>query len=645
MPQKSKTRAKRDRSEPARGQQAVFWICAALVAGVCVVYAQVRGYEFINLDDRSYVLENPHVLRGLTSDGLRWAFSAFHRANWHPLTWMSHMLDGELFGADPAGHHLTNVVLHAVNAVLLFLALRMMTGSLWACAAVATLFAFHPLRVESVAWVSERKDVLSGLFFMLTLLAYAWYVRRPGFVRYLAVFFALALGLMSKPMLVTLPCVLLLLDIWPLRRWRVLEKLPLLALALASCAVTVLAQQRGLAVQTLESIPLHARLANALVAYFLYLWKTIWPLNLAIFYPHPSLIPGEGFSKLIGPAIASGLLLASITLLALRQRSHRPYLLVGWLWYLGMLVPVIGLVQVGSQALADRYAYLPLVGIYIAIAWLLRDWASHQARRQQALALVAAAVVLACMTASWRQAGTWRTSTHVHQHAIEVTKNNYFAHSNLGLVLRGQSELTRAVEHLESAVRIKPDFAFAHTNLGVAYELEGELGRAAAAHERAIEIKPDYAKAHVNLAVALLKMGNLDQAETHLRRAIRTQPNYALAHMNLGVVLEKQGKLEQAIAAYRRAIRLAPTDVKAHSNLGVALVRLGRLDEAVAEFERALSLNPEYATAHNNLGVALRRQGKLIEAADHFEQALRIQPDYSNARRNLMQVRAQLGGR
>jgi Flp pilus assembly protein TadD len=610
------------------------------------------------------------VRQGLTWDSARWAFTSFHIANWHPLSWLSHMLDVELFGPEPGPAHLTNVVLHASNAVLLFLALRFMTGAIWPCALVATLFAVHPLRVESVAWVSERKDVLSGLFWMLTMLAYAWYARRPALSRYLVVFAALALGLMSKPSLVTLPCVLLLLDLWPLRRWRLpgsrsqgyvadagsdpggadatpvhwllLEKLPLLGLSAASSVITVLAQQSGLAIGTLESVPMGARLANAAVAYVAYLWKTLWPANLAIIYPHPALVSADASSALLVPSIAAGLLLACVTFLVIWSARRRTYLAVGWLWYLGALVPMVGLVQVGSQAMADRYSYLPLLGIYIGIAWGLRDLLVRWPVRRTFLVGVSAVLVVAYGTATWAQVGTWRNSLSVYQHAVRVTENNYSAHSSLGLVLRSEGELAEAEAHFQRAIRIKPDCDFAHTNLGVVFELQNKLARAAASHEEALRIRPDYAKAHNNLGIVRSKQGRPAEAIARFERAVEIRPDYALAHTNLGAALEKQGRSAEAINHYRWALRIQPDYAKAHNNLAVALIRRGDLVQAIAHLERAVLIQPDYANAHNNLGVALRNQGRLREALDHFERAVRIDPSYAKARRNLQQTRARL---
>jgi Tfp pilus assembly protein PilF len=645
----------------------------ALVALVLVLYWQVAGHEFVNLDDQDYIVANPRVRQGLTWDGIGWAFASFHSANWHPLTWLSHMLDCQLFGLAPRGHHITNVVLHAANALLLFLSLRFMTSAVWPSAFVAALFAVHPLRAESVAWVSERKDVLSGLFWMLTILAYAWYVKRPATRRYLLVFTSLALGLMAKPMLVTLPAVLLLLDLWPLGRLRlpgfadrgdtygaelpalapatrpthrlIVEKLPLLCLSVASSVVTVLAQQSGGTVGTLEAVPAWSRLANVLMTYVTYLWKTIWPTDLAVTYPHPALVNPEGSAALTGAAIAAALLLLSISVAVVALARRRPYLAVGWLWYLGTLLPVIGLFQVGSQAMADRYTYVPLVGIYILIAWGVRDLTAHWSVSPRVLTAVTALLLGGYMTATWFQVGTWRNSFTLFEHAIRVTSDNWVAHSNLATVLMEEGRLAEAAAHLERALHIMPGYAAGHTKLGIVFERQGKLAEAAAQHERAVRLNPDVAEAHSNLGAVFFKQGKLAQAATRLERALQINPELAEAHTNLGAVFVKQGQLARAAAQFEHALRIEPDHAPAHSNLGVVFLNQGRLAQAAAQLERALQIQPDLANAHTNLGIVLTRRGRLAEAATHFERALQINPDDANARQRLDSVLSRLQAR
>ena len=440
-----------------RGRPSALWVSLALLAAVLILYGRVTGHAFINLDDDEYITQNSRVLDGLTWQGVRWAFTTTSCGNWHPLTWLSHMLDAELYGDRPGGHHLTSVLLHALNAALLFLALLRLTQDLWPSAAVAAFFAVHPLRVESVAWAAERKDVLSGLFFLLTLLAYADYARRRTRGRYSLVFASLALGLMAKPMAVTAPFVLLLLDVWPLGRLRLvrgpqqgkplagpafLEKLPLVALSAASCTVTLLAQRRGGAVSSLREVPFGARIANAAVSYFSYLRKMFWPHDLAVFYPHPAVV-STGTSA--ATAVALSLLLLVVSILSLRAVRRRPYVLVGWLWYVGTLLPVIGLVQVGRQSMADRYTYVPMIGVLLVLAWGARDLVGRHPR-MRALVVGAGAVALAgSMAATWAQLGYWRDGIVLYQRALEVTTGDSVIHTNLGATLADRGRYREAI--------------------------------------------------------------------------------------------------------------------------------------------------------------------------------------------------------
>jgi Tfp pilus assembly protein PilF len=605
---------------------------------VILVYGRVADYEFVSLDDPGYVFDNPEVRRGLTWDGAQWAFATLHKSNWHPLTWLSHMLDCQLFGVVPGGPHVINVILHAINGVLLFLVLRWMTGALWPCALVAALFALHPLRVESVAWVAERKDVLSGFFWMTTILAYVSYARHASLLRYLLVFTSLALGLMAKPMLVTLPCVLLLLDVWPLGRWQlthgpdradarstqravriraapihrlVLEKLPLLGLSAASGVLTVFAGRSKGAVATLEDLPFWSRMANALVAYVAYLGKTVWPTDLAVFYPHPALVSTEAASSLVVPAIGAALLLVMISLVMLYMATRRPYLAVGWFWYLGTLVPVIGLLQVGFQGMADRYSYLPLVGIYIVIAWGGRDLALRWPRSRPILIAAAGISLTICVTATWLQVGTWRNSITLFERAIQVTENNYFAHGNLASVLAALGRLDEATVHYEDALRIRPSYPTALAGLGSVYFRQGKLEQAAAQLRRALRVEPDSPVVLANLGAVLFRQGKLVEAASHLEHTLRVRPDYAMAHTNLGAVYFRQGDLDQAAAHFERSLQLEPNSAKAHSNLGAVLLEQGRLLEAAAQFEQALSIQPNLASARQNLQLVRARLGDI----------------------------------
>jgi tetratricopeptide (TPR) repeat protein len=619
------------REAPPAHRRRLVAAAVCLVVLVALLYVPVRHHEFVNYDDDRYVTENGFVRSGLSPAGVRWAFTAIHASNWHPLTWLSHMLDVELFGLDPAGHHLSSMALHAANAVLLLLALYVMTGRLRPGLLVAMLFALHPLRVESVAWVAERKDVLAGLFWMLALLAYGLYARRPGLARYLGVLVSFALGLMAKPMLVTLPFVLLLLDAWPLRRLegelrkRVLEKLPLLALSGASIAITLVAQQSAGAMHASEVWPLGLRVANALVAYVVYLWKTIWPAGLACFYPHPASV-GTG-AELWPRALGAGLLLAGVTVVVVLARRRRPYALSGWLWYLGTLVPVIGIVQVGSQALADRYAYLPLVGIYIVLAWGLDEWIDRR-ERLRAFLIPAVAVALAALATVTRvQIEHWSHSQALFEHALRVTRNNYVAHNNLGSVFESRGDLARASSHFEQALRIHEEFPPAHRNLGLALTKQGDLSRAIAHLERAVALDPGYADAHDSLGVALQRQGDIERAAEHFERAVGLDPDHVQARNNLGVVLESRGDLEGASVHYEHALRIDPDFAEAHCNLGNVLLSRGDPEGARTRYERALAIRPDFAEAHNNLGFVLAQRGDDRAAISHYRRALELRPE------------------
>lgn len=571
---------------------------ALLVALVAAVYAQAGAFAFVNLDDQQYVTANPMVLRGLRWEGVAWAFGGFHASNWHPLTWLSHMADVSLFGAHAGAHHLVSVALHALNAILLFALLRRTTGATWRSAIAAALFAVHPLHVESVAWVSERKDVLSGLLFFLALHAWVSYARRPGAGRYLAVAALLALGLLAKPMLVTLPFVLLLLDAWPLGRMAggaelrasrsmgpvilpllrsgggegrgegvstpaarkrapalLLEKVPLLALAAVASAVTWRAQSAGEAAVALDVVPLGARVANAAVSYAVYLVRTAWPSGLAAFYPHP-VLSGSGIPawKIAGAAA----LIAAITAAAVRERSRRPYLAWGWLWFLGTLVPVIGLAQVGEQALADRYTYLPLVGPFVAAAWGGADLADRLPRGRAAAAAAAAVAVAALALAAFRQAGTWRDSVALHRRALETTERNWVAWNGLADALADAGRPADAVGAYREALRLRPRLASAWNGLGTAYGMLGAHAEAIAPFEEALRVRPAYSDAWYNLGTAHGSLGRHARAAECFRSALRLRPDDARAWANLGVASALAGDRRGAAESLEALERLEP---------------------------------------------------------------------------------------
>ncbi|PYJ08234.1 MAG: hypothetical protein DME25_02015, partial [Verrucomicrobia bacterium] len=641
-----------------------------------------------------------------------WAFTTGHASNWHPLTWLSHALDCQLFGQRAGAHHLVSVVFHAANALLLFVVLRRMTGAVWRSGLVAALFALHPLHVESVAWVSERKDVLSGFFFLLTLWAYAGYVSRVECrgeggkseipkdsalrVRRSSLYYGLALlgfglGLMSKPMLVTLPFILLLLDYWPLGRVTggecrvssvaasgerqdfkletvfrlVLEKLPFLALSVISSVVTFNAQQKGGAVST--SLTVGARVANAVMSYIRYLAKTSWPVKLSVLYPHPGHWPA-------GQVAGAAVILAAVFVAVLALARRRPYLAVGWLWFFGALVPVIGLVQVGIQSMADRYTYLPGIGLFMMVVWgvgelVLSHGPQDDRTFEWATGILAWAAVAVCAVLTEFQLRNWRDSEALFRHAVQVTKNNYLAYNNLGYYLSGRGKIAEAMENYRKSLEIDPNYEDARNNLGYALAGQKKYAEAIAQYEAALRIrpkhvevhnnlgnalaeigkteeamqhyrlvleqKPDHADAHNNLGISLAMQGKVEEAIGHFQAAIRFKPNYASAHSNLGNALAAQHKLDEAIKEYQESLRLKPDDAQAHNNLGNVLAELGRADEAIQQYTEALRLNADNPEAHFNLGMVLVRQGKRQEAAAHYTEALRLKPDYTEARRQL----------
>ena len=564
---------------PVPGPRRDLWICAILFLATFAVYFQVWHHEFILYDDPDYVTDNLHVRGGLTPEGVAWAFTTGHAGNWFPLTWMSHMADCQIFGVDSGAHHLINVLFHALAALLLFAVLRRMTGAVWRSAFVAFLFSLHPLHVESVAWIAERKDVLSAFLWLLTIWAYLGYVKRPGRGRYLMVMVVFSLGLMAKSMVVTLPIVLLLLDLWPLQRIAfggqplpngrgsvgriLLEKVPMLALSLGVAVVTYVVQRRGHAVMPLDLIPLSQRLANALVSYVAYVADMLWPARLAVFYPFPLHVP-------LWQPVAAGLAVLAVSILALRSIERRPYLAVGWFWYLVTLTPVIGLVQVGSQARADRYTYIPTVGLSIALAWGAAEFVRSRPRLRTAMAAAAVASCLACAALTWRQAGFWQDTISLFRHSLSVTSGNFLGYNILGVALRDRGRLEEAITSYREALKIHPQFE----------------------------------EALVNLSRALSEQGRADEALTHVAAAAQIKPNDVEAQYNLGTELADRGRFAEAVEALQIAVRLKPDYAKAHANLGSALANLGRLDEAIAQFNEALRIDPGLDDVRKNLEAA-----------------------------------------
>ncbi len=577
-------------------------IMLILMSGVLIIYWQVIDFAFVSFDDPDYVYENEIVRQGLNWLGIKWAFSSFHAANWHPLTWLSHMLDVSWFGLDAGDHHFTSMGWHLANTFLLFIVLWRLTGALGRSALVTVFFAWHPLRVESVAWIAERKDLLCVFFWLLTLLSYHYYILRPGFKRYLPVMVAAALALLAKPMAVTLPFLLLVLDFWPLKRlnlksWRrlTLEKVPLMGLAAASAMMTLMAQNRAGAMASTAVFSYGQRLANALIAYLKYIELTLWPRDLAVFYRY------QGLPSLV--TLLGGLsLFALVTWWSFRQRHEAPFLLVGWLWFLGTLVPVIGLIQVGGQALADRYTYFPGIGLGLILVWGLARWcpSAHSAK----VWLAALLMMMLLIPLSWHQTGFWRNSITLFSRAVAVDPLNYNAYSDLG----------------------------------VALQAEGRWPEAFKAFTRAVAIKPDYLKGLLNLGIALKKKQRYDEADKIFAQALKIDPASLRTYIVWADSKSAQGALPEGVEILQKALVLAPEDPVLNYNLGVLLLKSNQLTAALKPLKLTLSLQPDNLEAWVNLGVAEARLGHYGAAMKEFRRVLQSDPDHSQARYNLQQL-------
>jgi protein O-mannosyl-transferase len=730
------------------GIRQTMFICLLLGAVTLSLYWPARHHEFVDYDDPAYVTDNPQIQAGISQAGLAWAFFNLHGQHtyWHPLTWVSHMLDCQLFGMNAGAHHLVNVVFHIANALLVFLLLNRMTGFVWRSAMVAALFGLHPLQVDTVAWVTERKNVLSSLFWLLTMLAYVRYVeeeRKNAECRmqnaagpseapesratrkasrftfhvsryYLLAFCLFALGLMCKPALVTLPFVLLLMDFWPLRRlewtrgieaggsspqpspkpggaqneallrqsrrpaevgssgpriasvwWLILEKVPLLVLAAASCLATTAAHQE-LRILEASNMPLVWRVENAVVAYVRYLGKTVWPEHLAVFYPHPGAWPALAVT-------GSLLVLIGLCGLVLWQMRRAPYLVTGWLWFLGALVPMIGIVQAGAQAMADRFAYVPLIGLFIMIVWGLADLTTGWKGRNKILTTASVLALGGCVALSSRQLSNWKNSVTLFEHALRVTENNSLAHANLGVALGRQGSYELATAHFRTSLEIEPNQPEAHYNLGLCLMASGKLAEAAGEYQATLQLKPSHRPARNNLAATLLLLGKSDEAaaqygelvrlepsspdylcsrgslllrqakfadaEKDFAEAARRWPDCIPALTGLGQALSAQSKFTDAQVQFRKVVRLQPTSADAHLNLGLCYARQRKLDEAVLEFQEQLRLQPD-AQAWYNLALTRVMQGNLKEAAANYEQAVKLKPDWPIVLNDLAWIRA-----
>ncbi len=706
MTSKSRQRKSRDK-RPAvdRGEQGASFapvsskpwqiaaVCVVLAVVTLIAYRGVRGNDFLRVDDDYYILENRNVQQGLTMPSVEWAFTTYYAGNWHPLTWISHMVDWSLYGKNPAGYHVTNLLLHAANAILLFLVLLYLTGTLARSAMVAFLFALHPAHVESVAWIAERKDVLCTFFWFAALLAYVWYARRPSWKRLACVAIAFACGLLSKPMIVTLPFTLLLLDLWPLRRitfsektrghwissfWKLcLEKWPLFVMAGASSAITFMAQRAGGAVSQLQLLPLPDRILNAAISCWSYVRITFWPDPLTIYYYYDF----NHISYLAAGLAFAGLI--AVTGVCWRFRKNQPYCLVGWLWFLGTLAPVIGIVQVGEQSMAERYTYVPVIGLFIAVVWLIGDAVAHSPRLKVAAQVLGVVVIAACAVKTDAQVKVWKDTVTLFTHALAIDERGALPNSNLGAAYVRLGKYAEAQPYLERALFYKPSaslilsfsaFSMMQTmirthdmhNMPIAGErLERALrgapnspnvlsdialwsimaGRPQDAEmysRKAIAAQPDLVRARSYLASSLMTQNKLDEAMQEYGRILALDPENGEAHNYLGVIYIKQGLMQEAIKEFRLSLALYPEQALPHTQLAKIYMEAHQLPEAVAELTQAVRYDPQNANAHNGLGVALAQMGDYVKASEQFSDAVRIDPADEGARRNLELVESKM---
>ena len=625
-------------------------IGAFLVVAIIVVYWQVVGFDFINFDDPVYVKDNDMVREGITIKGIVWAFtSVVYAFNWHPLTWISHMLDVQLFGMNPGMHHLTNVIIHIFNTLLVFFVFERMTGALWRSAVIAMLFALHPVHVESVAWIAERKDVLSTFFWLMTMIGYYWYVRHRTIKRYLIVIIFYILGLLSKPMLVTLPFVLLLLDYWPLNRlgpvvreeginnnqkerirgpvikWPMIktlltEKIPLLGLAVIACFMTLFAQLNDQEIITIEKVDLGTRILNAISSYAAYLEKMVFPFNLAVFYPYPAVFH-------LYVVIPYSILLLSITTLVLFFVRSLPYLAVGWLWYLGTLIPVIGIIQVGEQSMADRYTYIPLIGIFLIVVWGLADLISKWRHGEYALRILPTALLLLLMWATWIQVGKWKNSEILFRHALQVTRNNYLAHYDLGSALFDKGDVDGAIKQYRETLKINPKVSSAHNNLGIIMYRRGNDAEAIYHFSAALKLNAHQAKVYNNLGAVYYHKGNIKKAIECFQNAIQEAPDYTIAAQKLAVAQNDQKNLDNLISSIRGELKQEPHNPTLYVKLGDIYRQQEEFNEAVKQYHMAISLQPESIPAMQGLAFIYNAQQDYTKAVDVLLRIRQIQPD------------------
>ena len=615
-----------------------FLIYLLLTGMLVLVYGQVIHFEFANIDDHLYVTRDYHIHNGMDISGIVWAFTSSHVANWHPLTSLSLMIDHDLYGLNAGGYHATNLFFHLINTLLLFSLLSKMTGTVYRSLFVAVLFALHPMHVESVAWVSARKDVLSAFFWLLTMWAYARYTMCPGIKRYSLVFIFFALGLMSKPMVVTLPFVLLLLDYWPLQRSvsiknLVIEKIPLFVLSIASSVVTYIVQKQAGAVGTIENFPLDVRIYNAIISYSRYIEKAILPLNLSVFYPHPGTWP-------IGQVILVGCLIILLSILILRKSDRYPYLPVGWLWYLGTMVPVIGIVQVGSQAMADRYSYIPFIGLFIMTAWGVPDLMKQWPYKKAALSFSAVLIMIAFSFLSWQRCQLWGDQVALWTDAL----NNHeiaFAYNIRGISYVEKGDYPRAIKDYNAALALKPHADF-YSNRANAYGAIRQYEQAFDDINRALKIKPTYADGYYNRGLLYNELGKFDLAVLDFTSAIKLEPAMEDAFLNRGIAFGSQKQYDKALADFNQALKIHHNFYQAYYNRGIVYDLYQQYDLAVDNFMTTLRIKPDHAEAHNYIGMILIKTGKHEDSAFHFKKALQIKPGYTAAAKNLWAVSARI---
>ena len=635
-------------------------VCVVLVLATVLSYRGVRSNDFVSLDDYDYVMENPQVQHGVNAQSIEWAFTVFHSANWHPLTWISHMIDWQLYGKNAGGHHFTNLCLHSANAVLLFLLLLYITSFIWRSAIVAFLFALHPAHVESVAWLAERKDLLCTFFWFASLLAYAWYVRKPSWKRFAWVIGGFACALMSKPMAVTLPFTLLLLDYWPLRRlsfekearmqWLpslgklCLEKWPLFIMAAVSCVITFMAQRAGGTVYSIQFLPVWARFCNAAVSYCRYIRIMFWPDPLIAYYF------SEKANIAISAVVLSLLLLCIVSAVCWRFKKNRPYFLFGWLWFLGTLVPVIGIVQVGDQALAERYTYVPFIGLFIAIVWLVGDAVANSPNFKIATKLLAVAVIVVCAVKADAQVKIWKDTVTLFSHVLEVDPRGELPNLSLGMAYVRQHKTAEAQQYLENALIYDPTSALAlsYSALGLMQPVyqsndRTNLPLAVERLEQALRSHPNDPDVLTNMAIWSSLMNRPKDEEMYCRRAIAAKPDFMPARLYLADSLTAQNKLDDAVQVYHQIFAIDPKIYAAHNELGKILDEQGFTAEAMKEFQLSLEINPEQAMPHFGIGKIFAESHRLPEAAGEFNEALQLDPTNANVRSNLGVVLFQLG--